>query len=144
MRNLLNKAGGVAIAVATAAVLSSGSANAQAAGAEVTIDQLFCGVLVNVVNNVVTGVLIFPPGHPEEDGDAVVQTVITPSGNLKATCSGSIVGLTTDLPDKGARTFTFDNTGLLCRVNPIGLLTEDWHQVVTKSGRVALTCHGQQ
>ena len=79
MRNLLTKATGTAIAIAAAALLNSGSANAQA----LVIDDLSC----KLFDSAMAVHTIFPPAL---GGDAVVQRVMTPSGNSKITCSGRL------------------------------------------------------
>lgn len=141
MRNLFNKATGTAIAIAAAALLSSGSALATEhvdPPAVVMIDGVVCVVFDRAGNIFVL--------DPPPDGDAVAQTVVTPSGNLKATCAGTIPADEFPiLPTRGADVFTTDDNpfevGLECFVNPIGLQTVDWHMVVTKSGKVSLSCH---
>lgn len=70
-------------------------------------------------------------------GDAVVQGVFTESGNQKVTCNGTLPSGA--LPERGAVLLDFESTGRECQTF-VGSTT-DWHQVVTSSGRVALTCH---
>ncbi|MCH8166515.1 MAG: hypothetical protein IIC03_01080 [Proteobacteria bacterium] len=149
MRNLLNKATGTAIAIAAAAVLSSGSANAFHVfpdTAAVFIDTDLdpgCGVFDG-------------EGHPKflvaggMPGDAVLQAVITPSGNVKLTCNGDIrlavehpnfpefPGPGVPAPGRAVMFSGDDFDELLCGT-AFGH-TDDWQNVVTRSGRVSLTC----
>ncbi len=131
MRNLFNKATGTAIAIAAAAVLSTGSANAQAT---VLIDATTCGVVdaVGAPNSI---------SPPALGGDAVIQQVLTDNGNSKITCNGTLTSGTlpgdAGLPNR-AVIFSGPDDGS-CSTG-FGS-TNDWHLVVTKSGRVALTCH---
>ncbi len=69
--------------------------------------------------------------------------VITPSKNynMNVSCHG-------DLPDgmdspANAVVLGFDNTGLNCCVNFDGawFSTAEWHETITPSGNVSLTCH---
>lgn len=112
-------------AIATVAMLSAGAAWAE--GADVNIDETLCGVLD--ANG--AGWFIFPPAL---GGDAVVQSVSTPSGNSKVTCNGTLPAGAA-LPDNRAVVLSDG----LCSTG-FGI-TDDFHLVVTKSGRVSLTCH---
>ena len=116
------------IAIAWAVFLHSGSAFAQA---DVSIDETGCGVLdaAGVIH------LILPPSL---GGDAVVQSVLTPSGNSRITCNGTLPVAAT-LPAKGADVTRFDDIAILCSTGHG--TTGKWQNVVTKSGRVSLTCH---
>jgi len=105
-------------------LLYSGSALAQA---EVQIDETGCFVIDGDGN----GDLIDATAL---GGDAVIRAVMTPSGNSKITCNG------TAAPAQGrAQISDNESTGFLCNTS-FGL-TADWHNVVTKSGRVSLTCY---
>ena len=126
MRNLLTKATGTAIAIAAAALLNSGSANAQA----LVIDDLSC----KLFDSAMAVHTIFPPAL---GGDAVVQRVMTPSGNSKITCSGRLPAGAATPPNRAA-IFSGPDDGN-CGTG-FGV-TDDWHEVVTKSGRAVLTCH---
>lgn len=138
MRNLINKAGGVAIAMATAALLNTSSASAQE-GATVFIDFQHGCFFRNA--NGVGFELVLPP-------EAVVQAVLTPSGDQKFTCTAV---LSAGTPNNRAVMFSGDDgDNVLCGIpntNPpdpgdvMGTTTDDWHQVVTKTGRASLTCH---
>ena len=110
-----------------AVILHSGSALAQAV---VLIDATECGVSDADFN----GHTIFPPFL----GNAVVHTVVTPSGNTKVTCSGTLPAEAV-LPTKGAVVITIEDIGVFC--NTLLGPTDDWQNVVTKSGRVSLSCH---
>lgn len=125
MRNLFNKASAAAIAVATAAVLSAGSANAQ--GATVFIDEDIgaCSVFDGA-----GGLVLLTAA----DG-AVLQAVLTPSGNIKLTCNGKIA---VGAPQR-AVFYSSDDLGIPC--GTIFGPADEWQEVVTKSGRVSLTCH---
>jgi hypothetical protein len=120
------------VSVAAAATLYAGAAFAQAeVSAEVSIDEISCSVFdgngdIKEINN------------PAIGGDAMVQAVLTPSGNSKISCSGSLP--LDAAPALGrAVVWDFESTGIMCSTT-YGLTT-DWHNVVTKSGRVTLTCH---
>ena len=143
MRNALNKASGLAIAIAAAALLGSGSAHAQ--GADVRIDETGCRVFD------AGGVNLFDINIPFLGGDAVVQAVMTPSGNSKITCAGTLPDIAVLPGEEDPATMkTLPNravikTNFLCTTTFLDmagkiLLTEDSFQVVTKSGRVKLTC----
>lgn len=76
-------------------------------------------------------------------GDAVVQAVMTGSDNVKYTCNGTLPEVATLPGDDGlpnrAVLWDFDSTGATCGTS-FGP-TEDWHMVVTKGGKVNLTCY---
>ena len=116
MRNLLNKATGAAIAIAVAALLSSGSANAQAT----VIDDFGCGL---------SGADYF--------GTAFLNTtdtiaVVTPSGNTQLTCFfDAFAG---QEPPKAVII-----EGFVCGTF-LGL-TNDSRTISTPGGRVVLKCN---
>ena len=64
----------------------------------------------------------------------MVQAVMTPSGNSKITCSGTLPDGAA-VPGAGA-VVTSDFS-----CNTMFGVTFDTHNVVAKSGRVTLTCH---
>ena len=69
--------------------------------------------------------------------------VITPSKNFNknVSCHGDLLdGME---PPPKAIVLNFDNTGLRCCVNFDGywFSTMDWHETITPSGNVSLTCH---
>ena len=72
-----------------------------------------------------------------DGGKAVTQAVISANGNVKLTCNG-ILPPEYAAPDRAVM-FSGDDTFGACST----LLghTFDWQNVVTKSGRVSLTCH---
>jgi len=69
--------------------------------------------------------------------------VITPSKNYNknVSCHGDLPA-TMDLPDK-AVVLDYNNTGRECSVNFNGTWysTTQWHETITPSGNVSLTCH---
>ena len=76
--------------------------------------------------------------------------VITPSRNLNknVSCHGDLTDGSLSVPPDKAVTFDYENTGFKCCVNfsldtnnPNWVSTENWHQVITPSGNVSLTCH---
>ena len=118
MRNLLNKATGTAIAIAAAALLSSGTANAQAT----VIDDIGCGILATDYG---TGA-----GSNLASTDSI--TVVTPSGNTQLTCFFDASGA--GVPAKAVKMEGF----------PCGTLlgsTTDTQSIATPKGRVVLKCH---
>ncbi len=75
----------------------------------------------------------------------VIDTVkvITPSRNFNknASCHGDLP--VEILPPDKAVVWDFENTGLRCCVSFNGFTysTEKWHETITPSGNVSLTCH---
>ncbi len=75
--------------------------------------------------------------------------VSTPSrnGNRNVSCHGDLSDRPIDFPPEGAPsqavTFDFEDTGFKCCVNFDGVWvsTDKWHEVITPSGNVSLTCH---
>lgn len=125
-KTLMAMAAAGAMAVATSAF-----------GQAVVVDDVQCGFL----DAAGVGHAVFPKAL---GGDAVMQAVLTDSGNSKFTCSGTLPDEATLPGDPGypnrAVLWDFDSTnGGLCNTNYGN--TEDWHMVVTKSGKATVTCH---
>jgi hypothetical protein len=129
MKTLVAKACCMAIAAVAMTLFTAGSALAQAT---VEINEDSCAVLDDQGKDWT----IYPPAL---GGDAVVQAVLTPSGNSKITCNGTLPA-SAALPDRGATVYTFDDLRVNCDTG-FGEATDDWINVVTRSGRVSLTCH---
>ncbi len=131
----------VLAATAAAALLSSGAAHAQEA--EVFIDEVGCGVFdADGMLHIIT-----PPGVFPYDGDAVVQKVLTGNGSAKITCNGTLpesAFLPGDFGSSNRAVILGGPDNGVCNIGFGGgsfVATDDWHNVVTKSGRVTLTCH---
>jgi len=88
--------------------------------AEVFIDADGCGLLTE------TGFMA---------GDLHQVTANSSNGNIKLTCSQDLD------PTSTGRSiiYSFDNTGVICFAGLAS--TEDWHQVISRSGKAKLTCH---
>ncbi|MBD3609177.1 MAG: hypothetical protein HUJ30_01375 [Gammaproteobacteria bacterium] len=108
-------------------LLSVFSSQAFAEGAEVRIDATAC----NVFNGDGGLTTIYPP-------DAVVQAVLTPSGNHKITCSGDLPA-GAPVPSRGAKLFDPSNSPYTWCGTTFGVST-DFHAVVTPSGHATLQC----
>jgi hypothetical protein len=89
---------------------------------------------------------LLPDLHTFEVFDTI--KVITPSRNLNrnVSCHGELPIDT--IPPEKAVVWDFENTGLKCCVNfsldPIyadWVSTSEWHETITPSGNVSLTCH---
>lgn len=118
MRNLFNKATGTAIAIAAAALLSSGSANAQA----VVAKGFPCEIQPNAWSGTVP---LFT--------DDVSHFVESDSGNVNFTCVFDIpLG---DEPDKAVKTTDFE-----CLTGPGGAAISQ-HSISTPGGKVILKCN---
>lgn len=68
-------------------------------------------------------------------GDVHQVATSSANGNIKVSCS-------TDLePTSTGRSviYNYDNTNALCTA--LGNPTDDWHQVISRSGKAKLTCH---
>lgn len=79
------------------------------------------------------GLLLEGGGFTSGVGNKI--TTNSTNGNITLTCSQ-------DLPptDSGRSViFNFDNTQIKCVVS--GYATDDWHQVISRSGNAKLTCH---
>ncbi len=114
---------------------TTGSAQVPGGNGAVVIKDTSCTVLGTVFTN---GDFILVPFEVLES-----VKVITPSKNYtkNVSCHG-------DLPDgmsppPNAVVLDFGNTGLTCCVNFDGvwLSTAEWHETITPSGNVSLTCH---
>ena len=117
--------------------LSLGTVVAQEQGALI-IDLEVC----NLLNDV---------GSVERVGSGVEVSASLSSGNVLHTCSGDV----TVSPDmKRSKIWTIENTarlrcdnpyddleGCLCYIAGTFTGTDDWHQVVTPSGKAKLVCH---
>lgn len=113
------------VAAASVVLLYSGSAFS---AAEVRIDKTACGVLDADGR-----------GQRLDPGNAVIHQVKAENGNSKITCSGKLPAGAA-LPDKGSANFS-PKTHPNIRCGTGFGATQDWHNVVTKSGQVTLTCH---
>ena len=71
--------------------------------------------------------------------------VSTPSRNCNrnVSCHGDLSDGSSYLPPDQGVVFNYENSGWECRVNFDGVWmpTLNWHQVITPSGQVTLTCH---
>ncbi len=101
-------------------LLTSGSVLADPA--EVTIEDDLCSMLGESEGVFVQGDL-----HQVEASSA--------NGNIKVSCSQDLEPTTTGR----SVIFNFDNTGIMCTA--MGNPTDDWHQVISRSGKAKLTCH---
>ena len=142
MRNLFNKATGTAIAIAAAALLSSSSGYA-----DEHVDppaQVGIGVtcLVLLANPPQSGADVFEIMPPAMGGDAVTNAVVTPNGNVKLTCNGTLStdALALVAPTRAVLFSSDDPDAGDCMSPGFGSM-EEWYQVITPSGKVSLTCH---
>ena len=106
------------LAMCAVCLLAMGSAFAEPA--EVTIEVDGCGLLTE---------------SGFASGDVHQVATSSANGNIKVSCS-------TDLePTSTGRSiiYNYDNTGMLCTA--LGNPTDDWHQVISRSGKAKLTCH---
>jgi hypothetical protein len=81
------------------------------------------------------GCLMYDEDLVVVSGDVHQVATSSENGNIKVSCS-------TDLePTSTGRSviYNFDNTGSLC--GAMGSPTDDWHQVISRSGKAKLTCH---
>lgn len=68
-------------------------------------------------------------------GDLHQVEVKSANGNIHVSCSADL-----DPTSTGRSViFNFDNTGIEC--GALGNPTDDWHQVISRSGQAKLTCH---
>lgn len=109
------------VALCATYFLASGLALAEPA--DVFIDEGGCGLLNE--DNV-----------PVDNGDLVSISANSANGNATITCSIDLPRTTTGR----SVVFNYDNTDRLCRMTG-GNRTEDWHQVISASGKAKLTCH---
>jgi len=139
--------------IAIAAIVSAGGAWAEGATVSIGIEEIACFVPDAAYDSSMTPGQNFAAGHVHEltpralGGTAVIQAVITPGGNFKYTCSGKLPPNATPSA-KGATVYTGEDLGVTCDVADPALVddgggpfTLDWHAVVTKSGRVSISCH---
>jgi hypothetical protein len=127
MKNLFNKATGTAIAIAAAALLSTGTANAQATVIHHDADTEFGFCEIQGTNW----------GPPGNDGDTLstddLHIVISPSGNATFTCFfDAPTGLE---PDK-----TEVRKDFVCNLPPEGAIATNSHSISTPRGRIVLKC----
>jgi len=87
-----------------------------------------------------------PSKNPFDVFDTI--KVVTPSRNLNrnVSCHGELPIDT--IPPEKAVVWDYENTGLKCCVNfsldpnyPDWVSTSEWHETITPSGNVSLTCH---
>ncbi len=74
-------------------------------------------------------------------GSGVTVSANSSNGNVMHTCSADVTP-----PDSGrSAIFNIDNTGLWCGLDDgsggNAAITEDWHQVVSRSGKAKMVCH---
>ena len=109
--------------------LASGLALAQPAVIE--LHEGYCQLWVEVDGE------IYPDLITVAD-DKVKISTSSSNGNINLTCSADVPP-----PISGrSEVFSFSNTGELCNVS--GNPTEDWHQIVSASGKARLSCHFKQ
>lgn len=75
----------------------------------------------------------------QEVGDLVGIIASSENGNINFTCTYEGEPTTTGR----AIVWNFDITGTKCKV-PGGLFTDDWHEVISASGKIKLVCHYKQ
>jgi len=100
-------------------LLTSGSVLADPAGVTIEDDHCF---MLDEFNGFVQGDL-----HQVEASSS--------NGNIKVSCSQDLEPTTTGR----SVIFNYDNTNIMC--GAMGNPTDDWHQVISRSGKAKLTCH---
>jgi len=78
-------------------------------------------------------------------GSGITVSAHSSNGNVKHTCKGDVTP-----PDSGrSAIWNYDNTeflqpgygGVLCGIDGTSAVTDDWHQVVSSSGKAMMVCH---
>jgi hypothetical protein len=73
--------------------------------------------------------------------DTIKVTTPSKNCNINVSCHGELPA-GAPIPDK-AEVFNYDNTNLMCTTtfDSVQVSTANWHEVITPSGNVSLTCH---
>ena len=78
-------------------------------------------------------------------GSGITVSAQSSNGNVMHTCSGDVTP-----PDTGrSAIWNYDNTeilqpgygGVLCGIDGTDIITDDWHQVVSRSGKAKMICN---